>query len=138
MHCARKMVNAKRCHADVAAAWLPCLGAPRSWWQADEINLCCGISIKRILLPMTVALLPMAAQAEYAPTILHTNDFHNRFKPINGCDSTCDAETAIAIDGDRANCRAVECQMGNLVAEAMLARVADQDVTIALANGSDG
>ncbi|MGB3316532.1 MAG: bifunctional metallophosphatase/5'-nucleotidase [Albidovulum sp.] len=45
------------------------------------------------------------------------------------------AETAEAIDGDRANCRAVECQMGNLVADAMLARVADQGIQIAIANG---
>jgi 5'-nucleotidase / UDP-sugar diphosphatase len=42
---------------------------------------------------------------------------------------------AEAIDGARESCRAVECQMGNLVADAMLARVADQGVTIALANG---
>ncbi|MBV1868604.1 MAG: 5'-nucleotidase/apyrase family protein [Marinosulfonomonas sp.] len=45
------------------------------------------------------------------------------------------ANTATAIDGDRANCRAVECQMGNLVADAMLDRVKDQGVTIAIANG---
>ncbi len=45
------------------------------------------------------------------------------------------AEAAEAIDGDRANCRHVECQMGNLVADAMLARVADQGIQIAIANG---
>ncbi len=45
------------------------------------------------------------------------------------------AETAEAIDGERESCRAVECEMGNLVAEAMLDRVRDQGVTIALANG---
>ncbi|TNC71513.1 bifunctional metallophosphatase/5'-nucleotidase [Rubellimicrobium roseum] len=45
------------------------------------------------------------------------------------------AEAAEAIDGERESCRAVECEMGNLVAEAMLARVADQGVTIAIANG---
>lgn len=45
------------------------------------------------------------------------------------------ASTAAPIDGDRANCRAVECQMGNLVADAMLDRVKDQGVTIAFANG---
>ncbi|MDB5506768.1 MAG: multifunctional 2,3-cyclic-nucleotide 2-phosphodiesterase/5-nucleotidase/3-nucleotidase [Devosia sp.] len=39
------------------------------------------------------------------------------------------------IDGARENCRAKECQMGNLVADAMLDRVADQGVTIAIANG---
>ena len=45
------------------------------------------------------------------------------------------AETAAEIDGSRDNCRAVECQMGNLVADAMLARVADQGIIIAIANG---
>lgn len=39
------------------------------------------------------------------------------------------------IDGSRDNCRARECQMGNLVADAMLDRVKDQGVTIAIQNG---
>ena len=39
------------------------------------------------------------------------------------------------IDGARETCRAMECQMGNLVADAMLDRVADQGVTIAIQNG---
>jgi 5'-nucleotidase / UDP-sugar diphosphatase len=55
--------------------------------------------------------------------------------PLEEIRSRVVAETAAAIDGDRTNCRAVECQMGNLVAEAMLDRVAGQGVTIALANG---
>ncbi|RYG90392.1 multifunctional 2',3'-cyclic-nucleotide 2'-phosphodiesterase/5'-nucleotidase/3'-nucleotidase [Loktanella sp. IMCC34160] len=45
------------------------------------------------------------------------------------------AEAAAAIEGDRSFCRAVECQMGNLVADAMLDRVADQGIQIAIANG---
>ena len=44
------------------------------------------------------------------------------------------ADAADAIEGDRAVCRVQECQMGNLVADAMLARVADQGVQIAIAN----
>ena len=39
------------------------------------------------------------------------------------------------IEGDRAVCRAMECAMGNLVADAMLDRVKDQGVTIAIQNG---
>ena len=39
------------------------------------------------------------------------------------------------IEGDRSVCRAMECSMGNLVADAMLDRVADQGVQIAIANG---
>ncbi len=45
------------------------------------------------------------------------------------------AETAEAIDGERGSCRAVECAMGNLVADAMLDRVKDQGVQIAIQNG---
>lgn len=39
------------------------------------------------------------------------------------------------IVGDRKVCRAVECSMGNLVADASLARVKDQGITIAIVNG---
>lgn len=39
------------------------------------------------------------------------------------------------IDGDRKVCRAAECSMGNLVADAMVDRVKDQGVTIAIQNG---
>jgi len=45
------------------------------------------------------------------------------------------AQVAEDIDGTRESCRAVECQMGNLVADAMLDRVKGQGVTIALQNG---
>ena len=44
------------------------------------------------------------------------------------------AEAAESIDGDRANCRVQECQMGNLVADAMLDRVKDQGIQISIAN----
>ncbi|SMQ72130.1 5'-nucleotidase [Devosia lucknowensis] len=40
-----------------------------------------------------------------------------------------------AIDGSREVCRVEECTMGNLVADAMLDRVADQGATIAIQNG---
>jgi 5'-nucleotidase/UDP-sugar diphosphatase len=44
------------------------------------------------------------------------------------------AEAAAPIDGNRDNCRVRECEMGNLVADAMLARVKDQGIDIAFAN----
>lgn len=44
------------------------------------------------------------------------------------------ASSASTIDGNRDNCRVKECEMGNLVADAMLARVADQGIQIAIAN----
>ena len=39
------------------------------------------------------------------------------------------------IEGDRSVCRAMECPMGNLVATAMLERVKDQGIQIAIQNG---
>ena len=44
-------------------------------------------------------------------------------------------ESAEAIDGSRETCRAVECTMGNLVADAMVDRLSDQGITIAIQNG---
>lgn len=44
------------------------------------------------------------------------------------------AEAAEAIDGERDSCRVQECSMGNLIADAMLARVKDQGIEIAIAN----
>lgn len=45
------------------------------------------------------------------------------------------SEATAPIDGDRKSCRARECQMGNLVADAMLDRVKSQGVQIAIQNG---
>ncbi|MEM9248663.1 MAG: bifunctional metallophosphatase/5'-nucleotidase [Pseudomonadota bacterium] len=45
------------------------------------------------------------------------------------------SEATDVIDGDRANCRARECHMGNLVAEAMLERTRDQGIQLAIQNG---
>ncbi|MCI2395184.1 bifunctional metallophosphatase/5'-nucleotidase [Aliiroseovarius sediminis] len=44
------------------------------------------------------------------------------------------AETSEVIDGERETCRAVECAMGNLIADAMLDRVKDQGIQISLQN----
>ena len=46
------------------------------------------------LLSATAILTAMTglARAEFDLTILHTNDFHDRFESINAYDSTCDAE----------------------------------------------
>ncbi|MBV0912696.1 bifunctional metallophosphatase/5'-nucleotidase [Anianabacter salinae] len=44
------------------------------------------------------------------------------------------AETAAPIEGGREVCRAMECSMGNLVADAMLERVAGQGIQVAIAN----
>ena len=53
--------------------------------------------MKRVLTATAaLALTAGAAAADYNLTILHTNDFHDRFEPINGFDSTCDAEQLAA------------------------------------------
>ncbi|SFG97892.1 5'-nucleotidase [Palleronia marisminoris] len=44
------------------------------------------------------------------------------------------AESAAPIEGSRDICRAQECEMGNLVADAMLDRVADQGIQVAITN----
>jgi 5'-nucleotidase / UDP-sugar diphosphatase len=55
-------------------------------------------------------------------------------KPLEEIRTSVVASTSAAIEGNREVCRVEECEMGNLVADAMLARVADQGVTIAIAN----
>jgi 5'-nucleotidase/UDP-sugar diphosphatase len=55
--------------------------------------------------------------------------------PIEEMKARVVAETSVSIEGDRSVCRAVECPMGNLVADAMLDRVADQGIQIAIQNG---
>jgi len=55
--------------------------------------------------------------------------------PIEEMKTRVVAEASEAIEGDRSVCRAMECPMGNLVADAMLDRVADQGIQIAIQNG---
>ena len=55
-------------------------------------------------------------------------------QPLEEIRSKVVAESGAEIDGNRDNCRQIECTMGNLVADATLARVKDQGVTIALVN----
>lgn len=55
-------------------------------------------------------------------------------KPLDEIRNKVVAQAADVIEGNRDVCRAEECSMGNLVADAMLARVADQGVSVALAN----
>ncbi len=55
--------------------------------------------------------------------------------PVEELKATPVSEAADAIDGARESCRAVECPMGNLVSDAMLDRVRDQGIQIAIQNG---
>lgn len=55
--------------------------------------------------------------------------------PIEEMKTRVVADAAAPIEGDRSVCRAMECPMGNLVADAMLDRVKDQGIQIAIQNG---
>ena len=55
-------------------------------------------------------------------------------EPLNGIRNEVVAEAAAVIEGNRDVCRVQECAMGNLVADALLDRVKDQGVTIAIMN----
>ena len=56
-------------------------------------------------------------------------------QPLDEIRNRVVAEAAEAIEGDRSVCRAMECPMGNLVADAMLDRVKGQGIQIAFQNG---
>ncbi|WP_417308239.1 bifunctional metallophosphatase/5'-nucleotidase [Devosia sp.] len=77
---------------------------------------------------------PMLLDASVTPD----EDFTTRLAEMAGPLEELRAEvigTATAmIEGDRNVCRVQECEMGNLVADAQLDRVADQGVTISIAN----
>ncbi|MFL4468407.1 bifunctional UDP-sugar hydrolase/5'-nucleotidase [Tateyamaria armeniaca] len=55
--------------------------------------------------------------------------------PIEEMKTRVVAESAEAIEGGRDTCRAQECPMGSLIADAMLDRVKDQGIEIAIQNG---
>ena len=55
--------------------------------------------------------------------------------PIEELKAQVVGETNAPIDGERETCRSGECEMGNLVADAMLDRVRDQGARIAIQNG---
>lgn len=54
--------------------------------------------------------------------------------PLEEIRNTVVAETSAPLEGDRAVCRVQECSMGNMIADAMLARVADQGIDVAIQN----
>lgn len=55
--------------------------------------------------------------------------------PIEEAMNKVVASTTGPIDGSRDSCRAMECEMGNLVTDAMLDRVKEQGVQFAITNG---
>jgi 5'-nucleotidase len=55
-------------------------------------------------------------------------------KPINKLKETQVGNVSVSLNGDRAVCRVQECDMGNMIADAMRDAVIDKGYTIALAN----
>lgn len=78
---------------------------------------------------------PILLDASFAPDAAMAARIAEMGAPIEEMKKRVVASSSDVIDGDRNSCRLMECQMGNLVADAMLDRVADQGVEIAIQNG---
>ena len=78
---------------------------------------------------------PILLDASFEPNAAMSARIAEMGAPIEEMKKRVVAVSSATIDGDRANCRAVECEMGNLVADAMLDRVASQGIEIAIQNG---
>ncbi|MEX3316843.1 bifunctional UDP-sugar hydrolase/5'-nucleotidase [Sulfitobacter sp. PS-8MA] len=76
-------------------------------------------------------LIMDAAVTEDQPTV---DRIAEAAKPLDEIRNRVVAETSEAIDGERGSCRAQECSMGNLVSDAMLDRVKDQGIDVAISN----
>ncbi|WP_323781930.1 bifunctional metallophosphatase/5'-nucleotidase, partial [Leisingera sp.] len=77
---------------------------------------------------------PLIMDAAVAEDTATLNRIAELAKPLDEIRNKVVAETSAPVEGSRDVCRVQECQMGNLVADAMLDRVQDQGVTIAIAN----
>ncbi|MTI42122.1 5'-nucleotidase [Roseibium hamelinense] len=78
---------------------------------------------------------PILLDASVAANEAFTQRVGELGAPIEVLKAKVIGSTNAAIDGARTSCRAGECQMGNLVADAMLDRVRDQGIQIAIQNG---
>ncbi|MEL7090989.1 MAG: bifunctional UDP-sugar hydrolase/5'-nucleotidase [Pseudomonadota bacterium] len=78
---------------------------------------------------------PMLLDASVEPDAAFAARIAEMGAPIEEMKTRVVAEAASAIEGDRSVCRTQECPMGSLIADAMLARVKDQGIDIAIQNG---
>ncbi|MEM6759716.1 MAG: bifunctional UDP-sugar hydrolase/5'-nucleotidase [Pseudomonadota bacterium] len=78
---------------------------------------------------------PMLLDASVEPDAGFAARIAEMGAPIEEMKTRVVAEAASAIEGDRSVCRTQECPMGSLIADAMLARVKDQGIDIAIQNG---
>lgn len=77
---------------------------------------------------------PLQVNAEFSEDAEVLSRVAELALPLDEIRNEIVAETASVIEGNRDVCRVQECQMGNLVAEALLDRVKDQGVSIAIMN----
>ncbi|MBL0371715.1 5'-nucleotidase C-terminal domain-containing protein [Rhizobium sp. KVB221] len=78
---------------------------------------------------------PILIDSSFKPDEVVTARIKELGAPIEALKQKVIGSTSAPIDGSRETCRAKECEMGNLVADAMLDRVKDQGMQIAFANG---
>ncbi len=78
---------------------------------------------------------PIVLDASVAPDADFIARIAEMGAPIEALKQKVVAETAQEIVGARDACRAVECAMGNLITDAMLDRVKDQGIDLAIQNG---
>ncbi|WP_299547117.1 bifunctional metallophosphatase/5'-nucleotidase [uncultured Tateyamaria sp.] len=78
---------------------------------------------------------PMLLDASVEPNAAFAERIAEMGAPIEEMKTRVVAEAAEAIEGDRSVCRVQECPMGSLIADAMLDRVKDQGIEIAIQNG---
>lgn len=78
---------------------------------------------------------PILLDASIAPDAQIAARVKEMAAPIEELKQRHVAEIKAPIDGDRGNCRQRECEMGNVVTDAMLDRVRQQGISIAIENG---
>jgi 5'-nucleotidase len=78
---------------------------------------------------------PIPVDFKFVPDPATVTRINELKAPIEELKKRVVGSTETAIDGDRRNCRAKECSMGNLLADAQLDRVKDQGITISIQNG---
>ncbi|NIY96488.1 multifunctional 2',3'-cyclic-nucleotide 2'-phosphodiesterase/5'-nucleotidase/3'-nucleotidase [Salipiger sp. HF18] len=78
---------------------------------------------------------PLIMDASVAEDAATVDRIAEAAAPLDEIRNKVVAETSDEIVGSREMCRAEECPMGNLVADAMLDRVKDQGIDVAISNG---
>ncbi|MGF9692173.1 5'-nucleotidase C-terminal domain-containing protein [Rhizobium sp. 0TCS1.26] len=78
---------------------------------------------------------PIPVDSKFTPDAATVTRINELKAPIEELKKKVVGSAESAIDGDRRSCRAKECTMGNLLADAQLDRVKDQGITISIQNG---